>query len=80
MNIRDEINRWIDRAEVRGMTSYGVSLEENNDGRDWSVELIEELVDALQYAAKDILEKEKYIQVLERRIIELEDRLATPFD
>lgn len=43
-------------AEARGMATYGKSLEDADDGRDWRDELIQELVDALQYAAKELKE------------------------
>ena len=64
--IREQINVWLDRAEDRGMASYGRPLEDANDGRDWTIELIEELIDALQYAAKEIRD--------------LREQLRTPFD
>jgi hypothetical protein len=66
MTIRHDINRWLDKAEARGWATYGRSLEDANDGRDWTIELIEELIDALQYAAKEIHD--------------LRQQLRTPFD
>lgn len=64
--IRDEINRLLDKREAKGWATYGKSLEEANDGRDWNHELICELLDALQYAAKEIHD--------------LREQLKTPFD
>lgn len=64
--IRDEINRLLDRREAKGWMVYGKPLEEANDGRDWNYELICELLDALQYAAKEIHD--------------LREKLRTPFD
>ena len=73
MTIRDKINEWLDAAEARGMETYGKSLEEANDGRDWRDELIQELVDGLQYAAKEIKEITKLVE-------KLQEELKTPFD
>lgn len=48
------------------METYGIPFDEVDDGRDWTIEVIEELLDALQYASKQILE--------------LREQLKTPFD
>lgn len=52
--IRTTIDAWLDQAEARGWNTYGKSLEDADDGRDWNYEMICELIDALQYAAKQI--------------------------
>lgn len=61
------------------MATYGRSLEEADEGRDWSIELIEELVDGLQYAAKEIRELRLMIATLERENLRLQEQLRTPF-
>lgn len=63
--IRDEILRLLDQREAKGWETYGRPLEDATD-RDWNYELVCELLDALQYAAKEIHD--------------LREQLKTPFD
>lgn len=80
MSIRNDINRWLDMAEARGMATYGKSLEDADDGRDWRDELIQELVDGLQYAAKELKELRSLTDKLMKQVSELNNQLRTPFD
>lgn len=57
--IREIAIEFLDKAQARGMASYGRPLEDADDGRDWLVEVIEELTDALQYASKEIRDLRK---------------------
>ena len=54
MNIRNVIDEVLDRQNQKGMSTYGRTLDDCPDGDyDWNEMAVEELVDALQYLAKE---------------------------
>ncbi|MGM9923062.1 MAG: hypothetical protein ACI35R_02290 [Bacillus sp. (in: firmicutes)] len=70
MTIRDVINRVLDRQNQKGMSTYGRTLDDCPDGDyDWNEMAVEELIDALQYLAKEnnILRK-KLANEIDQRI------------
>jgi hypothetical protein len=55
---RAEFLRMLLEREVKGVATYGMSLTTNN-GRDVFRDLLEELIDAWQYAIQALLETEE---------------------
>jgi hypothetical protein len=55
--VQDEVMAYIDRRKTIGIERYGTVLQPNN-GRDGLRDLFEELVDATQYAAQLLIERD----------------------
>lgn len=54
MSVREVINRVLDKQNEKGMATYGQTLDDCPDeSYDWNVMAIEELVDGIQYLAKE---------------------------
>ena len=54
MSVRNVIDRVLDKQNAKGMATYGQTLDDCPDeSYDWNVMAIEELVDAIQYLAKE---------------------------
>ena len=70
MNIRDVIDRVLDRQNQKGMSTYGRTLDECPDGDyDWNEMAVEELADALQYLAKEnVILRKKLAGEIDKRI------------
>ena len=68
MSVRAVINRVLDKQNEKGMETYGQTLDDCPDeSYDWNVMAIEELVDGIQYLAKENLRLEKQIVGYEKR-------------
>lgn len=71
MTVRDKINEWLDERDEKGVATYGQTLTEcPDDAYDWQVMLHEEMLDALQYAAKENLRLHKENKQLKERLDE----------
>lgn len=69
MNIRDTINQWLDERDKKGVATYGEALDEcNDDDYDWNIMIMEELLDGIQYAAKENIRLRKENQKLRERL------------
>ena len=65
MSVRNVIDRVLDKQNEKGMATYGQTLDDCPDeAYDWKMMAIEELVDGIQYLAKEN-------QRLERKINQL---------
>ena len=65
MSVRNVIDRVLDKQNEKGMATYGQTLDDCPDEKyDWNVMAIEELVDAIQYLAKENLRLERKIKQL----------------
>ena len=65
MSVRNVIDRVLDKQNAKGMATYGQTLDDCPDeAYDWKMMAIEELVDGIQYLAKEN-------QRLERKINQL---------
>lgn len=74
--IKDEIlikiGKQIDNQIDKGVAKYGQTLDEcPTDSYDWQQMINEELIDALQYANKDIRKLRKKVKRLETHILYL---------
>lgn len=61
MSVKDVINRVLDKQNAKGIATYGQTLDEcPEDAYEWKMMAIEELVDGMQYLAKEnqMLEKQ----------------------
>ena len=65
MSVRKVIDRVLDKQNAKGMATYGQTLDDCPDeAYDWKMMAIEELVDGIQYLAKENQRLEKKINQL----------------
>ena len=65
MSVRNVIDRVLDKQNAKGMATYGQTLDDCPDeAYDWKMMAIEELVDGIQYLAKENQRLEKEINKL----------------
>ncbi len=65
MSVRNVIDRVLDKQNEKGMATYGHTLDDCPDeAYDWKMMAIEELVDGIQYLAKENQRLEKKINKL----------------
>ena len=65
MSVREVIDRVLDKQNAKGMATYGQTLDDCPDeAYDWKMMAIEELVDGIQYLAKENQRLEKKINKL----------------
>ena len=65
MSVRNIIDRVLDKQNAKGMATYGQTLDDCPDeAYDWKMMAIEELVDGIQYLAKENQRLEKKINQL----------------
>ena len=68
MSVRNVIDRVLDKQNAKGMATYGQTLDDCPDeSYDWNVMAIEELVDGMQYLAKENLRLKKQIEQLNQQ-------------
>jgi hypothetical protein len=71
--VKEYIEKSLYERNLAGLKKYGVSIE---DGRPptgwWWLEVIQELLDALQYMSRLLMEYEDKIKDLERQLKEIE--------
>ena len=68
MSVRSVIDRVLDKQNAKGMATYGQTLDDCPDeAYDWKMMAIEELVDGIQYLAKENLRLEKQIEQLNQQ-------------
>lgn len=69
MKIRDKINQWLDERDHKGIITYGQTLDAcPTEDYDWNTMLIEELLDGIQYAAKENIRLHKENKMLRERL------------
>ena len=65
MNVRDVIDSVLDKQNAKGMATYGQTLDDCPDeAYDWKMMAIEELVDGIQYLAKENIRLNKELERL----------------
>lgn len=57
VSVQDQVLAYIERRKAIGIERYGSALQANN-GRDALRDLFEELVDAVNYAAQMLIERD----------------------
>ena len=68
MSVRDVIDRVLDKQNAKGMETYGQTLDDCPDeAYDWKMMAIEELVDGIQYLAKENQRLERKIEQLNQQ-------------
>ncbi len=69
MSVRKKINEWLDERDEKGVETYGQTLTEcPDDAYNWNVMIMEELLDGIQYAAKENLRLQKENKQLRERL------------
>ena len=69
MSVRNVIDRVLDKQNAKGMATYGQTLDECPDeAYDWNVMAIEELVDGMQYLAKENLKLNKQLRIEKTKV------------
>lgn len=76
MSVREVINRVLDKQNAKGMATYGQTLDDcPDDAYEWNVMAIEELVDGMQYLAKENLRLNKQLHAEKTKVKTYERQL-----
>lgn len=67
-SLKQRFSEWIDQRTTKGVTTYGVPLTTNN-GRDAEIDMIDELLDFLQYQEQSRMELKETLRHI-KEIIE----------
>lgn len=68
MKVRETVNRFLDERDKKGIETYGETLDQASDeDYNWQDEVIAELLDGIQYAAKENIRLRKELHATRNR-------------